>query len=100
MEKQGGTKLSDGLLDAGLISNVLFQMQDKVGALVEIARVLRKGGKLFVIDWTDSYGGLGPQPKDVIIESEARTMLEQAGFVVEGTFPAGEHHYGLACRKQ
>ena len=100
MEKKGGTKLSDGLLDAGLLSNVLFQIQDKVIALLEIARVIRKGGKLFIIDWTDSYGGLGPQPKDVIIESEARTLLEQAGFVVESTFPAGEHHYGLACRKQ
>jgi len=100
LEKQRGTKLADGILDAGLISNTLFQVQDKPAALLEILRVLRKGGKLFLIDWTDSFGGLGPLPKDVLIESQARTLLEHAGFSVEGTFPAGDHHYGLMCRKK
>ena len=100
LEKQRGTKLADGILDAGLISNTLFQVQDKQAALLEILRVLRKGGKLFLIDWTDSFGGLGPLPKDVLIESQARTLLEHAGFSVEGTFPAGDHHYGLMCRKK
>lgn len=100
LEKKGGTKFADGILDAGLISNTLFQISDKSAALLEIARVLRKGGKLFLIDWTDSFGGLGPLPKDVLIESQARTLLEQAGLSVEGTFPAGDHHYGLMCRKK
>jgi ubiquinone/menaquinone biosynthesis C-methylase UbiE len=87
-------------LDAGLVSNVLFQMPNKETALQEIARVIRKGGKLFLIDWTDSFGGLGPQPKNVLIESQARILAEQAGFSIEGTFPAGDHHYGLMCRKK
>jgi ubiquinone/menaquinone biosynthesis C-methylase UbiE len=100
LEKPKGTKLADGILDAGLVSNVLFQMPHKETALQEIARVIRKGGKLFLIDWTDSFGGLGPQPKDVLIESQARTLAEQAGFSIEGTFPAGDHHYGLMCRKK
>ena len=51
------------------------------------------------IDWTDSFGGLGPQPGHVVIESEATTLLTKAGFTCERTFPAGEHHYGIACRK-
>lgn len=99
LEAPRGTALSDNLLDAGLLSNVLFQCADKAKALHEIARVLRKGAKLFVIDWTDSFGGLGPQPGHVITESAATTLLTQAGFTCERTFPAGEHHYGIACRK-
>jgi ubiquinone/menaquinone biosynthesis C-methylase UbiE len=99
LEKRGGTKLTDNLLDAGLLSNTLFQIQNKDALLSEIARVMRKGGKLFVVDWTDSYGGLGPAPKDVVIEAAARTLVERAGFTVEGTFPAGEHHYGIMCRR-
>lgn len=99
-EKPRGVRLTDGVLDAGLLSNVLFQIQDKHTALAEVARVLRKGAKLFLIDWTDSFGGLGPAPKDVYIESEARKLVVEAGFQVESTFPAGDHHYGLMCRKQ
>lgn len=94
-----GTKLKEGLLDAGLLSNTLFQITNKSAALAEIARVTRKGGKLFVVDWTDSYCGMGPHPDHIIREDAARALLAQAGFAVEHTFPVGEHHYGLACRK-
>lgn len=100
LETPGGTKLKDGLLDAGLLSNTLFQLTDKEAALKEIARVLRKGAKLFVIDWSDSFGGLGPRPSDVMQEVSAKTLVAQHGFSFEHTFPAGDHHYGLAFRKE
>ncbi len=99
LEMPNGTKLKEGLLDAGLLSNTHFQITNKSAALAEIARVTRKGGKLFVVDWTDSYCGMGPHPDHIIREDAARALLAQAGFTVEHTFPVGEHHYGLACRK-
>ena len=99
VEAQGGVKLKDGTLDAGLISNTLFQFTDKDAALTEIARVLRKGAKLFVIDWTDSFGGLGPHSGHVVTQDEARRLTEKAGFSFDREFPAGAHHYGFAVRK-
>lgn len=99
IEALGGIKLSDGVLNAGLLSNVLFQFTNKESALREIARVMKKGGKLIVIDWTDSFGGLGPQSGAVVTEADARKMLELAGFSYERTFPAGDHHYGIVYRK-
>ncbi len=99
LERLGGIKMQDGLLDAGVLSNVLFQLHDKESALREIWRVLRKGGKLFVIDWTDSFNGLGPRSQDVVTEKQAEALLIRAGFSVERTFPSGDHHYGIACRK-
>ncbi len=98
-ESPNGTKHNDGTLDAGILSNTLFQILDKEIALAEIARVIRKGGKLFIIDWSDSFGGLGPQFQDVVREADAQKLVERAGFIVERTFPAGDHHYGLACRR-
>jgi ubiquinone/menaquinone biosynthesis C-methylase UbiE len=99
VEEVGGTKIQDGALDAGVMSNVLFQLTDKQSAFKEVARTLRKGGKLFVIDWTSSFAGIGPLPELVVAESEARTFAESAGLVFERSFPAGEHHYGIAFRK-
>lgn len=98
-ETKGGVKLNDGMLDAALVSNTLFQLEDKESALVEVMRVLRKGGKLFIIDWTDSFGGLGPHPDHVVTEGDARALGEKVGFVFDHTFPAGDHHYGLVFRK-
>src|SRR5690606_23446266 len=62
MEEEGGTKIESGILDAAITVNTLFQTEDREAAVREIARTLRAGGKLFVIDWTESFGGLGPQP--------------------------------------
>lgn len=99
LESLGGTKLADAVLDAGLLANTLFQLENKEVALQEIARVIRKGGKLFVIDWTDSFGGMGPHAQDVLREPQARALIEKAGFVFERSYPAGDHHYGLAFRR-
>jgi ubiquinone/menaquinone biosynthesis C-methylase UbiE len=99
VERLGGIKIQDGTLDVAILSNVLFQFQDKESALREVWRVMRKGGKLFVIDWTDSFNGLGPRSIDVVTEKSALDMLARAGFTFERLFPAGDHHYGIASRK-
>lgn len=99
LEEPNGIKIPTGHLDAGIIVNTLFQIEDKDIAVAEMARTLRSGGKLFVIDWTESFGGLGPQPDHVISAAEATELCESHGFVLEREFPAGEHHYGLAFRK-
>ncbi len=99
LEVAGGCKIADGTLDAGVMANALFQIEDKATALAEVKRVLRSGGKLFVLDWSESFGGMGPTPDAVLSEQAARDLLEAAGFVFERTFPVGEHHYGIAVRK-
>lgn len=99
LEEVNGSKIESGALDAAILVNTLFQLEDKETAAAEIARTLRHGGKLFVIDWTESFKGLGPQPGHVITAAVATELFESHGFVLEREFPSGEHHYGLAFRK-
>jgi len=99
IETLHGTKISDGAVDAVIITNVFFQVEDDQGMMKEAFRILKKGGQVLVVDWTDSFGGLGPQPADVITEAKAKQMLGESGFAVERTFPAGDHHYGVIARK-
>lgn len=99
VEELGGTKIEDEVLDAAIIINTLFQMEERQTAIKEISRTLRPGGKFFIIDWAESWGGLGPQPEDVLNESDAKALAETAGFTFERSFDAGQHHYGLAFRK-
>ncbi len=99
LEAQGGSKLRDSAVDAGILVNTLFQIENKDAAFDEIARTIRSGGKLFVIDWTSSFAGLGPHPNQVIGADEVKALAESHHFVFERSFDAGHHHYGLAFRK-
>lgn len=99
IEELGGTKLKNDLVDAVLIANVFFQLTDKVGAINEAKRLLRSGGRVILIDWSDSYGGLGPKAEAVLSPEEAENLFTASGFQKLKSFVAGDHHYGLIFKK-
>ena len=100
LEAEQGCKLEDGALDAAIMVNTLFQLQDKATALDEVARVTRKGGNIFIVDWRESFGGVGPHENDVMTEDAAKKFCEEHGLGFERSFDVGDHHYGLAFKKQ
>lgn len=99
IERVNGTHLGDGAVDAAVASNVLFQTEDKSGFAAETKRILKPGGKLLLIDWTDSFNGLGPRKDHVITEQAGKELFEKAGFRFVKKINAGAHHYGLVFRK-
>src|SRR3989338_6587062 len=99
IERLGGTKIKDASIDAVIVSNVLFQAEDKAGLLLEAKRILKTGGKLLLVDWKDSFGNLGPIKESVISADASRALCEREGFVLKKDIPAGEHHYGFIMLK-
>lgn len=99
LEESGGIKIADNELDVALLINTLFLIEDKAAAVLEMGRTLRSGGRFFVIDWSESFAGMGPQPQQIIAAADTTALFEANGFVFERDFPAGDHHYGLAFRK-
>ena len=95
VEKPGGTHLRNSSLDAILLANTLFQIENRSGLLSEIQRVLKSGGKLMVVDWAGSYGGIGPAQENVVSEHEAEAFFINGGFHKVKSFRAGPHHYGI-----
>ena len=95
IEKRIGTKISDRSIDVVIISNVLFQTEDKLGLIDEAKRLLKKGGKILFIDWSESFGGMGPAKEHVIKESMAKELFEKRGFIVEESISTSAHHYGI-----
>ncbi len=99
LEEPSGIKIQTSVLDAAILVNTLFQIDDKLAAIKEMGRTLRSGGNLFVIDWTDSSGGLGPRKDHIFSALEATALCEANNFILERHYPAGSHHYGLAFKK-
>lgn len=99
LEKPKATKLAEKMLDLVLVSNLLFQVEDKKAPLVEARRILKPTGRLAIIDWSDSFGGMGPIKKAVITKEAAQKLAEACGFGFVREFEAGEHHYGLLFKK-
>lgn len=95
IEKRGGTKIADQSLDAVIISNVLFQAEDKIGLIDEAKRVLKKDGRVLLIDWSDSFSGMGPGPAHVVSEPMARDLFASRGFRVLENISTSVHHYGI-----
>jgi len=52
-----------------------------------------------VVDWKDSFGGLGPKEEDVLKADECRALFLQKGLILENEFEPGGHHYGFIFKK-
>ncbi len=99
IERNGKTKIKDDFVDAVIASNILFQVEDSVGFLEEIKRILKQKGKVLIIDWEGSFNGTGPSPKHIISYATARSLFEENGFLFVKNISAGDHHYGFVVVK-
>ena len=97
IEKIGGTKLREGIADRVIASNVLFQITTPDDFVLEIKRILKPGGKVLIVDWSEVSN---LSPKNLVSSTTARTLFEKSGFRFEQSFNAGEHHYGLVFIRQ
>ncbi|QQR82507.1 methyltransferase domain-containing protein [Candidatus Campbellbacteria bacterium] len=99
LEEERGTTLADASVHAVIVSTILFQIEHKERFLKEVFRITRPGGKILIVDWNDSYGGIGPHAAHILKRHTAQTLAESAGFVFEKDIDAGSHHYGMILRK-
>jgi ubiquinone/menaquinone biosynthesis C-methylase UbiE len=92
VEKIGGTKLREALIDRVVASNILFQLEKPDEMTLEVKRILKPGGKVLVVDWSE----VSPlSPPNLFTANKAQALFEKAGFTLEQSFNAGDHHYGL-----
>ena len=99
IEKLNGTRLSDGSVDLVFLCNVLFQLEDKVNIIKEIKRILKPNARVLVVDWSDSFGGIGPKGELVVKKEKVMENFEKEGFHLDREISAGSHHYGLLFKK-
>ena len=95
-----GSHLPTGSFDFVIVTNVLFSIEDKKEVVAEMRRVFTPSGRALVVDWSGSFGGLGPHETHVFTRREAQKLFESMGFVVVKEVPTGEYHWGFIVRKK
>lgn len=99
LEHLGGTKLRENSIDAVVAGNLFFQIENKDALCLEIKRILRPNGRVLIVDWVDSFAGIGPQAKDVVSKIQMTSLFHDHGFKLDREISAGSEHYGLIFRK-
>jgi len=97
VENKGGSKLGDNSVDLVLMTNLLFQVENKKAVFSEAKRILKKGGKILVVDWLPKTP-LGPE-KGRVSPTEVKKLAKDSGLKFEKEFKAGAYHYGIILEK-
>lgn len=99
LEINGATKIQESSLDLGILNNVLFQSAEMPEMIKESIRLIKKGGKLLVIDWKNMGAPLGPRMELRVNPEKIKELCEIFGLRLEEEFEAGQYHFGLIFKK-
>lgn len=95
LEKENSTKIMDSSVDFVIISNLLFQLENKANIFREAKRVLKSGGKLIVIDWTGGKIVLGPPEENRVTADQVQIAALISGFKQVKQWYPDTYHYGF-----
>ncbi|MFA5133239.1 MAG: methyltransferase domain-containing protein [Patescibacteria group bacterium] len=96
IEVYGGAKIiSDESCDAVYLIN----LHAKPEMLKEALRILKKNGKLLIVDWNATATPFGPATKDRVSAEEIKKRLAGFSVALDMEFEAGQYHWGLIYKK-
>jgi ubiquinone/menaquinone biosynthesis C-methylase UbiE len=88
------TGLLSGICDIALLANIWHELDQQDAVLLEMARILRPGGRLAILDWRkDRAQPPGPPPEHRISASETAATLASQGWRVLSSHLVGQFSY-------
>lgn len=99
LESDKGSQLRDDSIDMVCIANMLFQTDDPAAVIHEAYRVLKPEALCLIVDWSDSFGNIGPKESEIMNTDQVKEMAQKKGFEFVKNIDAGEHHFGLIFKK-
>lgn len=101
LEMPDATRLKENSVDVVIISNILFQAENKKQIVQEAFRVLKPGARAVVIEWnTDGQPiAFGPPITSRISSQNAKDLFKEEKFNLDKEFDPGDNHYGLIFKK-
>jgi len=93
-------KLTEESVGYALLSTVFHEIDDKKRYLEEIHRIIKRGGRLAIIEWEKVEGKKGPPVEHRVSYEELLELLNKYGFAGSMKFLISQNYYGIiAIRK-
>jgi len=99
LEIFNATKIEAGSLDVVFLINTLHQSHKRAEILREAIRLIKRGGRLVVVEWKNIAAPFGPPPEERVKKELLDNGAKKLGLRPEEEFEAGQYHYGLAYVK-
>lgn len=100
LEKENNLKIPDEHVDFVFINSLLFQTENKKAVLKEALRISKNNAKIVIIDWKDSFSGIGPDKALVFSENDCLELVKSFPLELLKTLDAGNFHYGFLFVKK
>ena len=98
LDDANGIGLQNHSMDRVVIANALFQIDDIQKFALEVKRILKPKGLALIVDWSESFNGIGPTPNSVIKKERAVDIFNKVGMMFVKDIQAGDHHYGFVVQ--
>ena len=95
LEIFGATNVESSVLNIAMLINTLYQSRKRVEIIREACRMLKKGGKLVIIEWKNITLPFGPPSEERVKINQLKLGVQKMGLKLEEEFFAGQFHYGL-----
>lgn len=93
------TSIETNSLDLALLVNILHQSDKKIDILREAVRLLKRNGKLLIVDWDNTDSPLGPSIENRVKLEALKIAAPKIGLDIKEEFTAGPFHWGLILTK-
>ena len=99
LEVVGGSKLEESSVDWVFLVNMLFQNKFKRQIFEEVKRVLKKGGKVLVVEWNANDSTLGPSESLRVSKDEITSIGQEVGLSIIKEQKMSDYHFGIILEK-
>jgi ubiquinone/menaquinone biosynthesis C-methylase UbiE len=95
LEVYNATDIESASLDIALLINTLYQSPKRKEIVREAGRLVKKDGRLVVIEWKNVSSPIGPPANDRVNKNNLVQFAKTQRLNLEEEFFAGSYHYGL-----
>lgn len=95
LSEESSIPLPDNSIDVLFMANVFHELEDRGAVLNEAKRILRRKGRLIIIDWKKIEMDFGPPVEERLTADEVVSICEDADFMLLERMEAGVYNYML-----
>jgi ubiquinone/menaquinone biosynthesis C-methylase UbiE len=100
VEEVGGTRIKENSVDHVLLINTFLLLPWKRNCVLEAKRILKKGGKVLLIDW-HNYLGESMSHKNILMHEDfIKYMWQEGGFEVVSKLDKTKYHNVFVLQKK